>query len=288
MLNEFFILHKKHPTGLEPVPVLEGLFAFKTCLRHIYFGHGSLENLTRQTDFEIFENAKAYRFALEVLCGLHSPVVGETEVFGQFKSFCQAGEFPYALKQIFSHIFADVKKVRGQHLLDLGGQSYGSLIRKLLSSPAHVSVVGAGAFVRDILPWIYKDQNQVEVFARDEEKAKNDLSSFPRLQVKKLASEKVGSAVAIIAAPLTAQEIEALIPDENTFVIDLRGESREDACTKFSNYRDLNGFFEKIRENQSQISEAKALALDMIDQISQKRFFTENPRPFGWEDICVW
>jgi glutamyl-tRNA reductase len=292
MLNEFFILHKKHPTGLESVPERDDLFAFKTCLRHIYFGHGDgesvFEDLAPEQGFEIYENVKAYQFALEVLCGLHSPVVGETEVFGQFKSFCQAGEFPYALKQIFNNIFTDVKRVRGQHLINLGGQSYGSLIRKLLSSPAHVSVVGAGVFVRDLLPWIYKDQNQIEVFARDPVKARRDLLSFSRLKVNHMGENKVTSSVAIIAAPLSSREIEELISSADTLVIDLRGESRKDPCTKFSNYQDLNEFFEKIQMNQSQILNAKALALTKIDEISQKRFYTENPRPFGWEDICVW
>lgn len=266
---------------------MEHLYAFKTCLRHIYFAHNS-ENIYFDTDFEVYQDQKAYQFITEILCGLHSPVVGETEVFGQFKTFWQNTDFPYALKQIFSSLIADVKKVRGQHLVDLGGQSYGSLIRKLLPAPAEVSVVGAGAFVRDILPWIYKDENKVEIFARDVIKAQKEFSSFTQVQVKSAISEVTLTPVVIIAAPLTSQEIQKLVPDSQTLVIDLRGESREDACTKFSNYKDLNCFFEKIQENQSQILKAKALALQAIDQISQKRFFTENPRPFGWEDICVW
>lgn len=289
MLTGFYIFHKKHPTGLEKLPASNASFyGFKTCLRHIFFAFDEGEKLDLSQDFEVFKNEKAYQFIAEVLCGLHSPVVGETEVFGQFKTFLQAEEYPYALKQIFSNLLTDVKKTRKLHLQDLGGQSYGSLIRKLLSSPSQVAIIGAGAFTADILPWIYKDENQVQVFARNAQKAKDSLQRYERVEVKNMNTEKVSSPVAIIAAPLTSVEIQKLIPNSETLVIDLRGESREDACTKFSNYKDLSGFFEQMQSNQSQILKAKALALQALDEISRKRFNTESPRPFGWEDICVW
>jgi glutamyl-tRNA reductase len=238
-------------------------------------------------DFEIFRDKKAYQFLLEVVCGLHSPVVGETEVFGQFRTFWQNNEFFYPLRQIMDSVIIDAKKIRGQHLKDLGGQSYGSLIRKMLKSPAQVAMIGSGAFVQDILPWIYKDENQISLFARNTTAARALQAEREKISVHSL-DEKIELPVVIVAAPLTSQEIQALVVNKDALVIDLRGESVQDRCTQFKNYKDLSAFFKAIEKNQSKITQAKTDALQAIGEMGQQRFNSESLRPFGWDDICVW
>lgn len=289
MLSGFYILHKKNLNGLESVPS-QTKATFKTCLRVIHFlWLPESDELQPQSEYEVYQGAKAYQFLLEVICGLQSPVLGETEVFGQFKTFLQNTEIGYPLMPLLSHAVVDTKKIRAQHIRDLGGQSYGSLVRKMIRKPAQVHLVGAGAFAQDLLPWIYKDENQVHMIARDVPKARERfLTNYPLLQFHALASTKIEAGVVIVAAPISSEEIHRLVQNKNLTVIDLRGESHNDECRDFKNYQSLAKFFAVIEENQQKMAHIKAVALKAIDDISQQRLLVENFRPFGWDDICVW
>lgn len=108
----------------------------------------------------LLAGAEAYRFALEVTTGLRSAVPGETNVFGQFKKAwlaCQAaGPAPAIarLRPVVTALLQDTKAVRRGCLHGCGGQSYGSLVRRLLA-PApdeHVLFIGAGDLARSMLP----------------------------------------------------------------------------------------------------------------------------------------
>src|SRR4249919_3352688 len=123
--------------------VLNGL-EWQTCLRRILFLNG-LDNhalieaaqkgeLATQT-VEIFRGQEAYRFLLEVVCGLNSPIVGETAVMGQFKEFLLQAKFPRTpwgnfLRDLCTNLLIDAKRIRHTHLQGLGSQSYGSLVRQ--------------------------------------------------------------------------------------------------------------------------------------------------------------
>lgn len=288
MISGLLVFHKKNPGGAERIPQGLPLWSFKTCLRSIHFSWLSEGELApTDHDFDIYRGQDAYEFILEILCGLHSPVVGETEVFGQFKAFWQKQNAEYPLNAIFDNIIADVKQVRKEHLKDLGSQSYGSLVRRLLPKQSNIAIIGGGSLVKDILPWVYKDENEITLYVRDKSKTKELRTLFPRIQVS-LLSESITEKNVIIAAPVQASSVEIAVVDQDSLVIDLRGESRQDPCQNFKNYKDLNQFFKAIEKNKSKISEAKAAALETINYISQKRFFAENFRPFGWEDICAW
>jgi len=289
MLAGFYVFHKKGYSGHETPPRGAMMYSFKTCLRQIYLAYvdeGAEISLSRE--FDMYRDKQAYQFLLEVVCGLHSPVVGETEVFGQFKKFWSNNEFYYPLRQILDSLITDAKKIRGAHLKDLGGQSYGSLIRKMLTSPSQVAMIGSGSFVQDILPWIYKDENQIALYARNSEAAKAVQAKHEKIAIHALTDARIASPVVIIAAPLSSQEIHSLIINKDALVIDLRGESDGDRCTQFKNYKDLSAFFKAIEHNQSKITQAKTIALSAIGEMSLQRFYSESLRPFGWDDICVW
>ncbi len=289
MLAGFYVFHKKGSSPVESLPTSGPIYAFKTCLRQIYLAwYDESAQVPLPQGFDVYRGTQAYEFLLQVICGLHSPVVGETEVFGQFKTFWQSHEFYYPLRQILDAIIIDAKKVRGQHLKDLGGQSYGSLIRKMLKTPCDVAVIGSGAFVLDILPWIYKDENKIALYARNKDAAQEIQKKFEKLQVYGLQETTIHQQVVIVAAPLSSDEISALVTQKNALVIDLRGESANDPCVGFSNYKDLAMFFKTIEKNQFKITQAKALAMNQIGEMSLQRLNAESLRPFGWDDICVW
>ena len=71
-------------------------FCWQTCIRQIaLIDESQLENVrpTLLRGDEIYHEDVGYRFLLEVICGLHSPLIGETEVYGQFKN--SAAAFAY-------------------------------------------------------------------------------------------------------------------------------------------------------------------------------------------------
>src|SRR6266536_5491780 len=83
---------------------------------------------------EVFRGQEAYRFLLEVICGLNSPIVGETAVMGQFKEFLLDAKFAKTswgnfLRQLATNLMIDAKRVRACHMQGIGSQSYGSLVR---------------------------------------------------------------------------------------------------------------------------------------------------------------
>lgn len=102
-----------------------------------------------------------YRYALEVITGLHSTIPGETNVLGQFKkawNHFRANGDTVAVRRIsplIHRLINDAREIRRAHLQGIGGASYGTLVRKLLAPRRHqtVLVVGAGDLARSILPY---------------------------------------------------------------------------------------------------------------------------------------
>lgn len=288
MLAGLKVLHKSKPEpgDLEKVAGLGPIF--QTCLRLIQLRWDD-EMIVVPAGFDHYSGDKAYQFLLEIICGLHSPVVGETEVFGQFKNFKTKESFSYALQVVMDNLIADTKKVRDQYLKDLGGQSYGSVVRKCAKDYRTVAFIGAGQFTQELLPWVYKEGKSVTVYARDIEKAKALQERYPRIAIVSIAAEtQITADMVIVAAPLQAERIQALVTSKDSFVLDLRGECRLDACTEFSQYMTLDQVFRIIESNQKQILTAKYEALEEISNLTLKRSLFEVMRPFGWDDICAW
>jgi len=163
------------------------------------------------------------------------------------------------------------------------------LMRKMLHRPSQVYFLGAGSFVKDLIPWVYKDENQVVIAARNVLRAQETFGlTYSQVKFEELSQVRVDAGVVVIAAPLSALEIEQKIINKNLLVIDLRGESRTDRCSGFSNYHTLDSFFEKIEKNQMKLTQIKRLALEAIDGMCEQRMKVESFRPFGWEDLCAW
>lgn len=230
-------------------------FRWDTCLRTVAIFpelstgqiNPRLNSSSRTDSAEVFTGEPAYEKLLELICGLHSPLVGETEVFGQFKEAVQkfqsennsvneglSSAFNQAFRAWSNGLLEDAKQIRRQHLQDLGSQSYGSLVRRELRElgSASIDILGAGRLVADVLPWISKKtdrvSNQLTIHCRDLGKAQQFLSGFvapgsgflleplykdARLNLNQLdRAEKVGisvlPSVLLIAAPLSSIEVQ--------------------------------------------------------------------------------
>lgn len=273
---------------------------WSTCLRQILFVPGSVWSAgvvdTASAD-EIYQGQQAYQFLLEIVCGLRSPLIGETEVQGQFKQFiarlqAEAPHFWANYAHLFQGLLAESKKIRSSHLVNLGSQSYGSLLRRRLVDQEQVTLIGAGQLVADLLPWL-KKLKKIDIYTRRTEAAEKLKLGFPQLAIAPLDEISMiqSHSVLVIAAPIPNQRLMTLMSGSQIKnIIDLRGEYTLDgehlAILRVENYEPLQQLMGEIEKDQHKISQRVRSAEQMIRALgnlfSQKIFL----RPGGWEDLC--
>lgn len=301
MYADINVLHRPRPHALEWVAndrTGAPIHVWRTCLRTLVFGPAdAIDSLPRLPGDVVYRGLEAYGFCLEVACGLRSPLIGETEVFGQFKNACQSFaplDDPWGsqFRRFTTGVFADAKKVRQAHLSGLGSQSYGSVVRRELKGCQDVHVIGAGHLVEEMLPWLAKDGVAVHVHARDPEKARCALAPIaPQVHVSALADGcGLGGADAlIVAAPLAAREIEALSlrAPNLRLLIDLRADSRTDLVTAPARRLTLPDVLLSVDSNLIKLQAHKRAALGHVAEIVAACARSIEYRPFGWDDLCA-
>ena len=286
--------------------VLNG-FEWQTCLRRILFlnqadNRDLIEtveagNLIPPT-VEIFRGQQAYAFLLEVICGLNSPIVGETAVMGQFKEFLLNAKFPKTswgnfLRQLATNLMIDAKRVRARNLQGIGSQSYGSLVRQHVKGLPTVAVLGSGKLAREILPWLI-GKTKVRVFYRNWQHAKDLLQEYPVIELAQYADAETGweeaEAGLVIAAPLKADDVARWSQRQRTSFtkcLDLRGEAATDPITLPAPVIKLHELFEALRAERERLAEHVEAARAEIKQLVQRQSQQAQFRPFGWEDLCA-
>lgn len=167
-------------------------FFLGTCLRELAIMTGSADlapQLHRDSQLEWHWGQSAYSFLLQTATGLNSSVPGETNILGQFRfawhdwrQQTSPGSF-YRLQAVMQRLFADSKRVRRDYLQGIGGNSYGSLVRKLLmpERSERILLVGTGKLARsmtaffdncEVAAWNHKTTRQpsatTRLFAADE------------------------------------------------------------------------------------------------------------------------
>lgn len=286
---------------------------WSTCLRQMAFLNGEqffqIKDSVSESD-EVYFSEEAFGFLLQVVCGLRSPLVGETEVQGQFKQFVQSLATQHVLfwnsfSSFFQQILSETKKIRSQHLLNLGSQSYGSLIRRRLKLSEGVSILGSGQLVQEILPWL-KEVQRVHIHARSPEKASALKQGFPHVEVHAWPHQ-IHTRTLVIAAPIENQELvenlknvsegrRILNHSEITFafdrVVDLRGEEKLSLSEIKSlglspeQYESLSQLMHEMDQDSLRISEKVKQAQGAIQHCVSVFRRKTLVRPGGWEDLC--
>jgi len=279
-MQDFILVHRKQNGN----PLVLNVPTWTTCLRQIaFFKSWELEeakNQIKDVD-QIFEGHQALQFLIQVVCGLQSSLIGETEVHGQFKKFIV--DHP-ELKNLGDAILVAAKKVRSDHLIDLGSQSYGSYIRKKLKSADSISLVGAGMLTQEILPWL-KKMKQVDLHVQNLQKVEALKSQFPFIQIKSL-QEKILNPVLVLAAPIdNSIAIEILNMNVKT-VFDLRGGQILDSFNQKLNYESLPVIMEQIQRTQVVLRTKLEASETAIHQVAEEILKKLWLRPGGWEDLC--
>lgn len=168
-------------------PTVKSGFFLETCERWLWVM--SQEKFIEETagrSFEkcvVFQAKEAYEFLLRLTTGLESRMIAETEVFGQFKQnweLCLAkkvkDESFLQLVPWIHRLFEDTKEIRSHYLLDVGGLSYGTTVRKLLKNQSKmracqqgpVLLIGTGQIAQSIIPFL--KEFELWVWNRTEER----------------------------------------------------------------------------------------------------------------------
>ena len=109
---------------------------------------------------ELYHGAAAYSFLLKTATGLNSSIPGETNILGQFKQAWSRWREQAAPEQVrrlhapMHRLFSDSRKIRQNYLQGIGGNSYGTLVRKILAPAADSQLlfVGAGKLAHSMIP----------------------------------------------------------------------------------------------------------------------------------------
>ena len=251
-----------------------------------------------RADSEVHRGKAAYRFLLEVVCGLRSPLIGETEVLGQFRAFCAKASFPptswgWFLRQLTADLIVDAKRVRHRHLEGLGCHSYGGLLRQHLKGVRSVALIGSGQLASEVVPWLV-GKAQLTIFCRNPLRAQVLVEKYPQVRLEQFTiahhGQDDGETALVIAAPLTSDEIQSWVRLQTRCFIrafDLRAEAVTDPLRVSFPVVALTELFAAVKDEQYRFAPRVEAAQKEIELAVKRQSDQARFRPFGWEDLCA-
>jgi glutamyl-tRNA reductase len=286
------------------------VFTLQTCQRTLVMGLGSSplrcagksENINK-----IYHGKDAYQFLLETILGLQSEVVAEYEVVNQFKDayqqYSKREDKNSHLLNVLEKLFKDQKKVRSEHLMQIGQMSYASIARKIIHSNHHsetVLILGSGALSHDLIN-LLKKKYKVIISARNLDKIAelskaHEVTSIPWMdleQYKKFAYivNTIGTETVLLNENffknwLTEDNVSSNASPAKVF-IDLGSPSAiETTLTKNDGVYKLDDIFNESvklsREKMEKVESAKQAILKLTQERHQN--FSMSI-PFGWEEL---
>ena len=282
---------------------IQNVVVWETCLRKIIF---CKQNQTTENFFNLKDQCKdqnykdhlhflvgaeALQFLIEVLCGLKSKIIGETEIFGQFRKFLETTEAKkiplFQNQQFVQFLFQQVKEIREKHLLGLAVHSYGSLIRKKFQNEDVVSLIGYGHLAQEIIPWL--KNKKVNVYVRQATRFQNT----EQIQFFELENAILQGAV-VLAAPVQVEKLIQLFNESQDLhqIIDCRGLDQNNRSLKKSihlateNIIELKDLFQLLENEQKKILGIVPYVQSEIAKRVENYLFKAQHRPMGWEDLC--
>jgi len=274
---------------------------FKTCLREIHFlSPGYLTpdqldclNLIKQENPNlIYESESAFYFLIELLCGLKSHIIGETEIFGQFKKFYDQLDSDQKIKFLpqssMKFIVESVKSIRDTHVRHWGAHSYGSLIRKLIKGHLCIDVLGFGHLAQEIQPWIA--EKKVVFHVRDLTKATHQAREKNLVvDLREHRDSDQFSDVVILAAPVTSDFCVKRILNAQ-LVIDCRALDERTTSVKqhcLCPVIELQDLFDSLDHERNKLDMQKNEVQRLIQNFIYEFYSRESHRPMGWYDLCL-
>ena len=229
----------------------------------------------------------AYAHLLEVICGLESPMIGETEVMHQFKVFA-AGLPPEQslFRDLCQSLLVDARQVRAQHLVGLGSRTYGSAVRRLVHDCERVALVGTGMLATEILPFL-SGAHFVDVWGRrDAFDAGFDSVSYRRFDADLCADQP---AAIVVAAPVDSTLIRTVAARYRRveLLIDLRAEGAQEPPPPIAPIVTLADVFAGVAETSRAVEARVVAAREDIRRRARTHATRAKLNPSGWHDLCA-
>jgi glutamyl-tRNA reductase len=277
-----------HNCGNPLSDTLSGIphLAWKTCLREIIFLNRHEVSRLPPVD-TVYTDEAAYSEMLEVICGLQSPVLGETQVFGQFKNFMkESSDAECGLlkshRSFFTSLTTDAKALREEYRGLLSSAGYGSITRKLIKDCERVAILGSGELSSEIFS-LLRETKKCTVFTR------NISKDFFGQKLKSLDDLHGDFDSVVLAAPVNNSLMKPFLNGTTAWrtIVDWRAESSLFPEPQHIQYYPISSLFQIVEQE-------KRLSLTTAEQIRMKireraQQFCErvNIRPLGWDDVCA-
>jgi glutamyl-tRNA reductase len=265
---------------------------WRTCLREVVFLDESSASVTSPAAGQHLTEGHAYRLLLEILCGLQSPMTGETQVLGQFKSFLASlGKDQPTLSRLGQRLLTDARDVRTRHLQGLGSRSYGSAVRRDLAGCSQAVVIGTGKLTAEVLPFLADDGRAVDQWGRAESADRRDGVRYcPLAAIDSVDTSELPTAL-IVAAPVPSDVVERVAAKYVGLlrVIDLRADvgNRPLAFDAHVEVISLQDLFARMHTAQESAVPHIEAARQEIAWRTRQYELRDETRPFGWDDLCA-
>lgn len=174
MLSSLIVLNQNSSEKFElkfDFPV----FRLNTCQRQLIM-FSKEDYVNSNNNFEFFNGEEGYKFLLEVLCGMQSKVIAESEIVSQFKEayqgYLSSSERDPRIIRILEKLLKDAKEIRTNYLIGVGQKTYAAIARKIILKEQYskrVLVVGTGNLSIDIINQLKKRFDQIYVTGRNSE-----------------------------------------------------------------------------------------------------------------------
>ncbi|MCB1192434.1 MAG: glutamyl-tRNA reductase [Leptospiraceae bacterium] len=267
------------------------LFRWKTCMRTLFVGDLRTidSNLSIDgTSYTWHEGYDAYKLLLEIVSGIRSRLLGETEIFAQFKEAFKNDNLPNSafgdyLYKLRDQLIEDSRKIRSKYLRNLGDQSYGGLAHRYLKNINKVTLLGTGQLAIKLLPWLLKGR-EVKVVGRNQEKLLEISKQFP-VSIEPLYSYEMGNESLAIAAPMSVTRwIDQA--DDGIIVVDFREIDMNDKFPEDRlTYISFESMLNSLKENESKNRRLKEKLKRVVVDIVEERELESQHFIYGWEDI---
>jgi glutamyl-tRNA reductase len=267
------------PIGHRPLP--SDAPVWRTCLREVAF----VGETVAPAGATLVTDGEAYGRLVEIVCGLRSPILGETEVQAQFKAFLAslAGTSHRHLIGLGQRVLADVKTIRHRYLQGVGAHSYGALTVSRVPADSHVVLVGHGALASQVRAALGHTR-PVDVWTR------RPVSEPTRLLSWAATCGVVSSdrTTLVVAAPAVTADLLPLVTcyPRLSMVVDVRASDDRSAWPIELSVITLDDIFSAADRAPAAL-ERIAAARRAIDAIARDYQPRDHVRPLGWEDVCA-